>query len=403
MEEIINKSIEYISNLYSKADNKKLLFHNLYHALEVQNNIIEIGEHSGLTAKEILLLRLAAIFHDTGWIENKEDHESRSALIAERFLSKNGISDSDIKTISDLIKITDISLTPKTLLEKVIRDADILHVGRKGFNKKSQLLRSEKELNLNKYFNDKHWLEKNIEFLEANHFFTDYAKQRYQSEKEKNILKLKNKREVIMDDPNNLSKNTSANLDTKQKEKKKDSARSIETMFRNTIRTHVEFSSMADSKANILISVNTLLLTAIAAFLVKSLDTNPHLIIPTGVLVLVSLTTLIYSILVTRPKVTNGTFTKKDVEDRSANLMFFGNFHKMDLKSFEWGMKELINDTDYLYSKMIEDYFHLGCVLGEKYKMLRIAYNIFMYGIIISVIAFSIAVIVTSNQTNIKF
>lgn len=403
MEEIINKSIEYISNLYSKADNTKLLFHNLDHALEVQNNIVEIGEYSGLTAKEIFLLRLAAIFHDTGWIENKEDHESHSVLIAEKFLANNGVADNDIKIISDLIKITNTNLTPNTILEKVIRDADILHVGRKDFNKKSQLLRSEKELNLNKYFNDKQWLEKNIEFLEANHFFTDYAKQRYQSEKEKNILKLKNKREVIMDDSNNLSKNTSANLDTKQKEKKKDSGRSVETMFRNTIRTHVEFSSMADSKANILISVNTLLLTAVAAFLVKSLDTNPHLIIPTGVLVVVSLTTLVAAILVTRPKVTNGTFTKKDVEDRRVNLMFFGNFHKMDLKSFEWGMKELINDKDYLYSKMIEDYFHLGCVLGEKYKMLRIAYNIFMYGIIISVIAFSIAVIVTSNQTNIQF
>ena len=206
-----------------------------------------------------------------------------------------------------------------------------------------------------------------------------------------------------MDDVENLSKNTSSNLETKQKGKKKDSAKSVETMFRNTIRTHVEFSSMADSKANILISVNTLLLTAIAAFLVKSLDTNPHLIIPTGVLVVVSLTTLISAILVTRPKVSNGTFTKKDVEERRVNLMFFGNFHKMDLESFEWGMKELIKDTDYLYSKMIEDYFHLGCVLGEKYKMLRIAYNIFMYGIIISVIAFSIAVIVTSNQTNIQF
>lgn len=403
MEEIINKSIEYISNLYSKADNTKLLFHNLDHALEVQNNIVEIGENSGLTAKEIFLLRLAAIFHDTGWIENKEDHESHSVLIAEKFLANNGVADNYIKIISDLIKITNTNLTPNTILEKVIRDADILHVGRKGFNKKSQLLRSEKELNLNKYFNDKQWLEKNIEFLEANHFFTNYAKQRYQSEKEKNILKLKNKREVIMDDSNNLSKNTSANLDTKQKEKKKDSGRSVETMFRNTIRTHVEFSSMADSKANILISVNTLLLTAVAAFLVKSLDTNPHLIIPTGVLVVVSLTTLVAAILVTRPKVTNGTFTKKDVEDRRVNLMFFGNFHKMDLKSFEWGMKELINDKDYLYSKMIEDYFHLGCVLGEKYKMLRIAYNIFMYGIIISVIAFSIAVIVTSNQTNIQF
>lgn len=255
MEEIINKSIKYISNLYSKADNAKLLFHNLDHALEVQDNIIKIGENSGLTIKEILLLRLAAIFHDTGWIENKEDHESRSALIAEKFLSNNGISDSDIKIISDLIKITNINLTPNTILEKVIRDADILHVGRKGFNKKSLLLKAEKELLLGKKYSDQEWLNKNLEFLETNQFYTDYAKQQYEGRRQKNILKLKGKKEGIMKETDSLDTRVLTDTNNKKKEKKKDSGRSVETMFRNTIRTHVEFSSMADSKANILISL----------------------------------------------------------------------------------------------------------------------------------------------------
>jgi hypothetical protein len=156
---------------------------------------------------------------------------------------------------------------------------------------------------------------------------------------------------------------------------------------------------MADSKANIMISVNTLLLTAVAAFLVKSLDTNPHLIIPTIILVVISLTTLVYAISVTKPKVTTGTFTKEDVKNRSVNLMFFGNFCKMDLNSFEWGMNELINDSDFLYSNMIRDYYHLGMVLGEKYKKLRICYSIFMYGIIVCVIAFALAIFFSSQQT----
>lgn len=399
MEEIINKSIEYISNLYTKADTSKLIFHNLEHSLEVQNNIIELGVNSGLTAKEILLLRLAAIFHDTGWIENKEDHESHSVLIAEKFLANNGVPDNDIKIISDLIKITNITLTPNTLLEKVIRDADILHVGRKGFNKKSQLLRSEKELNLNRYYNDKQWLEKNINFLETNHFFTDYAKQQYQSKKEKNILKLKSKKEEIMKDFDSADNSTLIKNDDKKKEKKKDSGRGVETMFRNTIRTHVEFSSMADSKANIMISVNTLLLTAVAAFLVKSLDTNPHLILPTAILVAVSLSTLIFAISVTKPKITAGTFTREDVQKRRVNLMFFGNFCKMDINSFEWGMNELINDSEFLYSNMIRDYYNLGIVLGEKYRKLRICYSIFMYGIIVCVIAFALAIFFSTQQT----
>ncbi len=188
--------------------------------------------------------------------------------------------------------------------------------------------------------------------------------------------------------------------ETKKEKKEKNAGRGVETMFRNTIRTHVEFSSMADSKANILISINTLLLTAVAAFLVKSLDTNSHLIIPTIILVLTALITLVITISVTRPKITSGKFTTEDVEKRNVNLMFFGNFCKMDLKTFEWGMTEMINDSDFLYSNMIQDYFHLGKVLGDKYSKLRLAYSIFMYGIIISVIAFGVAVFLSTQQTS---
>jgi len=172
-------------------------------------------------------------------------------------------------------------------------------------------------------------------------------------------------------------------------------------MFRNTMRTHVSFSSMADSKANIMISVNTLLLGAIATILARKLDTNPHLIIPTLSLSLVSLTTLIFAILVTRPKITSGTFTKEDIENKRANLLFFGNFYNMNLENFTWGMLEMMNDKDYLYGSMIKDFYFLGQVLGKKYKNLRICYSIFMYGFIISILLFVVFIALNPGGTQI--
>ena len=65
----------------------------------------------------------------------------------------------------------------------------------------------------------------------------------------------------------------------------------------------------------------------------------------------------------------------------------------MKLDDFTWGMKALIEDKDYLYGSMIKDFYFLGQVLGHKYKYLRLCYNVFMYGLIISVIAFAIAII----------
>jgi hypothetical protein len=72
----------------------------------------------------------------------------------------------------------------------------------------------------------------------------------------------------------------------------------------------------------------------------------------------------------------------------------------MDLKNFQWGMLEMMNDKDYLYGNMIKDFYYLGQVLGKKYKYLRVCYNIFMYGLIISIIAFAIAVLIYEKPTD---
>ncbi|MNG23857.1 hypothetical protein D3C84_1085100 [compost metagenome] len=104
-----------------------------------------------------------------------------------------------------------------------------------------------------------------------------------------------------------------------------------------------------------------------------------------------SVITIIFAILSTRPKVTSGFFTREDVQDKKVNLMFFGNFYKMPLHEYDWAMNEMMKDRDYLYSTMIKDLYYLGLVLQRKYNLLRIAYNIFMIGIIVTVIAFVIA------------
>ncbi len=100
---------------------------------------------------------------------------------------------------------------------------------------------------------------------------------------------------------------------------------------------------------------------------------------------------MIFSVLATRPKVTSGNFTREDIKNRKVNLLFFGNFHKIPLEDFKDGMKDMMNDRDYLYESLMKDLYYLGIVLDKKYKLLRYAYNIFMFGIILSVIAFIVA------------
>jgi hypothetical protein len=63
----------------------------------------------------------------------------------------------------------------------------------------------------------------------------------------------------------------------------------------------------------------------------------------------------------------------------------------MQLPDFQWGVKEMIKDPDYLYSTMSKDIYFLGVVLAKKYRYLSICYNVFMYGLILTVLSFVVA------------
>src|SRR5438128_6150236 len=150
------------------------------------------------------------------------------------------------------------------------------------------------------------------------------------------------------------------------------------------------------------LTLNTLIIGAIVTTLIRKLEDFPYLTIPTFMLLTVGLVCMIFAVLSTRPKISAGIFTKDEIHQRKANLLFFGNFHKMGLPDFEWGMKEMMNDREFLYETMIKDFYFLGQVLGRKYRYLRICYNIFMLGIIISVIGFAIAFLFHPETSEIK-
>jgi hypothetical protein len=112
----------------------------------------------------------------------------------------------------------------------------------------------------------------------------------------------------------------------------------------------------------------------------------------------VCLSSIIFAILATRPSVNSGKFTEDDIRNKKTNLLFFGNFYKVSLDEYTWGMNEMLKDSEYLYNSMIKDIYFLGVVLAKKYRYLRIAYTIFMWGLIIAVIAFAIAAVTGSGS-----
>ena len=398
---ILSKAKQFVGDVFRQKGSADSFYHNFTHTVEVVKITEEIANALAVKEEDKEMLLIAAWFHDIGYIERCKGHEEVGIRMVTDFLKENGYPKEKIETVSSLINATKMPRNPKNLLEEIICDADLYHLGTNQFDAKGELFREELEKQNGSKINDKDWLETNLDFFKQHEFYTTYAKDRFETQKNINYIKLQKKLKEVKKE---MAEENSASSGKQEKKKKKEldkgAGRSIETMFRNTVRTHVDFSSMADTKANIMISVNTLILTIIVSIMIRKLDTNPHLIIPTALLTLTSLITLVYAILVTRPKVTSGIFTEEDVNQKKVNLLFFGNFHKMPLKDFNWGMKEMIKDKDFLYDNMISDFYYLGQVLGQKYQKLRVCYTIFMYGVIISVVAFAIAFILNPGGTD---
>lgn len=392
MENVIIEAEKYISNLLSSKLEHTYFYHNLSHTQRVVKNTIEIGEGENVSEDEMQLLIISAWFHDIGYIDGCENHEKKSVVIASKFLKEHNVNDADITCISDLILATKMGFSPNNNLEKIIRDADSAHFGSKNYIEICDLLRAEWELTMNKTFTDSEWTKENILFFTKHHqFYTKYAQENWQKRKDKNLgtlLKLLKKQEAEA-----RKEKTKAEEFQLKKNKSILPERGIETMFRVTLRNHITLSDIADTKANILLSVNAIIVSLVLSNLVSKLDnaSNTYLIWPTVIFVLSTVVSMVLSVLATRPNVTSGKFNKDDVKNKKVNLLFFGNFHKMSLEDFEWAMGEMMQDRDYLYSSMKKDLYFLGKVLDRKYKILRLTYTVFIVGIIISVIAFAIA------------
>jgi hypothetical protein len=176
-----------------------------------------------------------------------------------------------------------------------------------------------------------------------------------------------------------------------KKDKSKKPKRGIETMFRIIAEHHQRLSEMADNKSHIMITVNSIILSVVITVLLRRIEEYTHMTIPAILLLGVNVSTLVMSVLATRPSIPKKKFAMPSSNKKDTNLMFFGNFYHLGMSEYVARMKLVMSDSDYLYKSLTEDVYSQGVILTRKYKMLRIAYNIFMFGIVGCVIAFLIA------------
>jgi predicted metal-dependent HD superfamily phosphohydrolase len=385
---------EYVTRYYAEHPRPELLYHTLAHTQEVVQATEKLASHYQLSEADYLTIMAAAWFHDVGYLTSPtQNHEGVSADIATNYLQQLAAPGSIRDEVARCILATRMPQAPSNRLEEILCDADLFHLGDETYAQKQKSLRKERELLTGQVIKGNDWRQQNITLLENHRYFTHYAQTIRQQGQADNLQKLRDKQvekeAKPAPDPVVAAMSTdSARQSDKEKSKDKKPERGIETMFRTTSTNHLRLSEIADSKANILISVNSIVISVLVSVLPRRIEENPALTIPTILFLVTSVLTIIVAILATRPVVTEGRFTREDIEQKRGNLLFFGNFFKMSLEEYEWGIEQLMSDSGYLYATMTRDIYYLGRVLGRKYRLLRVAYLLFMCGLIVSVLAF---------------
>lgn len=393
---LIRKAADYIKLFMKEHHNPDLYYHNLAHTERVVAAATEIGRHYGLGNKEQFIVLTAAWFHDIGYYEDPENHEQAGAARAELFLKGLGAGSEEISAITAAIMATKVPQSPSNQLERIVCDADLYHFGTDEFSELNKQLHREMEAVHRIEISKEEWLESSIQLLANHHYHTTYCKELLKKKKKANLEKLEEKFRKLIKTVNPIDE-----LVQQQKEEKKTSAdpydvtdkpeRGIETLFRIASGISQRLNEQADNKAHILISVNAIIISVFLTLIVRRLEVNSYLIFPVSTLLASNLITIIFSIIATRPGTSGNAGNYSEESNDKINLLFFGNFYHMSFDEYAQRMFHVIRNEHLLYSSLIRNLYDQGIVLGRKYRMLKVAYNVFMYGLIVSVIAFVVA------------
>lgn len=390
--EFLRETAKYVEQYMHEHFTDDILFHNYRHTVKSVRVCDLISMESGISKRERHLVHLAAWFHNIGYKEDPDNYEERSAKHAKLFFETKGLDKDDILEIQACILSTKAPQHPHSDINRILCDTVLYYLADNNYFEELNLIRKELELVKGINYSDEEWFQMNIDFLSNHFFFTSFARKNFNNEQKSNLARLKGHLAIIRHSVSAKNKTGTDQIDEGKNlfnfETKLE--RGVETLFRTAASNHMQLSQMGDGKANILISINSIILSVIISFVLTRLDLNKHLMVPILMLITVCVTTIVLAILSTRPKISHGTFTPQQIISKEANLLFFGNFHKMPLAEYKSAVKEMMIDKEFLYESLIMDIYYVGRVLARKYRFTTWAYNVFMFGIVISMIVFII-------------
>ncbi|MEO1513620.1 MAG: HD domain-containing protein [Bacteroidota bacterium] len=180
----------YILNKLERELSQQLYYHGIHHTMDVLRVTGELCKAEKINPRNTLLLKTAALYHDSGFTIHNQQHEQLGCQLARASLPQFGYSPADIDLICGMIMATKIPQSPNNLLEEIICDADLDYLGRDDFKAIGDTLFAE--LQVYKVLStEQEWNRLQISFLEKHRFFTQTSLSRRQHQKELHLAELK--------------------------------------------------------------------------------------------------------------------------------------------------------------------------------------------------------------------
>jgi hypothetical protein len=377
---VLTSARAYVRRRFNEELAPIYLFHNLTYSIEIADKVVEIGKGEGLSPEEVERLEITGLFYPLGFIGGDEEVWLRSVAEMRKWAKQENYSlNGSDKWIPAAQKATRESSLPV----RALHDAAWSWLGRKRYDRRYDLLQMEQEARAGKEGDPVAFGVKMQEKLLHFQYLSIFGREEFDKRRRKNVTDQHSDNYKITQ--NEMKARTGKNF-----------GRGIDTMYRTSFRNHITLSKIADGKANMMISINTIILSIVItvsgaslSFFEETFFENPEFLIPIISLLLSSLIAVIFAVFSARPSVTEYRIKKdKLITSKEASLLYFGNFLKLEKREFIDYMSTMKLDQNALYDDLARDLYDLGAVMHKKYLLLTISYNTFVGGLALAVISF---------------
>ncbi len=399
-EKLLQVRAQAIESLHDNEE--RCVYHTIGWFHRVEKYLHTISKAEGLAEEEGHLVDLAFYIYAVHQATNKikgldfDKIESKILSLSDKISDQYDLSVDIKNAVREVCRETIITNQVTRIESKVSRDAIAMEFASpKG---RDYLKMLYEEMMLRDFdMPQSNWYDNLISFISDMVTYTSYGKEHIDPQLAKLGKKLKkerkdleNRRTLLLKKELNISESELKKLKKDIDKAKNRDERGIQTLFRTTIKNHYTLNEMVDRKASIMITVNSIILSLVMSGIIGNEDGTGYRLIPVLLLSLTCISSIIFAVLAIRPLKTQGDFTEEEIRNKEGNLLYFGNFHNMHFRDFEWGFLQMLSDKNYLYGSMVRDFYYQGVGLYRKYWHIRLSLTIFLFGFGASFVSFVI-------------